>query len=29
VEARPREPVIPRMTQLAVTVDAELESLWG
>jgi DNA helicase II / ATP-dependent DNA helicase PcrA len=29
VEAGPREPVIPRMAQLAVTVDAELESLWG
>jgi DNA helicase-2/ATP-dependent DNA helicase PcrA len=29
VSASPREPVIPRMTQLAVTVDAALESLWG
>jgi len=29
VDAGPREPVVPRMTQLAVTVDAALESLWG
>ena len=29
VEAVPREPVVPRMTHLAVTVDAALESLWG
>jgi DNA helicase-2/ATP-dependent DNA helicase PcrA len=29
VSASPREPVIPRMTKLAVTVDAALESLWG
>jgi len=29
VDVGPRDPVIPRMTQLAVTVDAALESLWG
>ncbi|HEX3922317.1 MAG TPA: ATP-dependent helicase [Streptosporangiaceae bacterium] len=29
VSAPAREPVIPRMTKLAVTVDAALESLWG
>jgi DNA helicase-2/ATP-dependent DNA helicase PcrA len=29
VTVSPGEPVIPRMTQLAVTVDASLESLWG
>jgi len=29
VDAAPREPVVPRMTRLAVTVDASLESLWG
>jgi DNA helicase II / ATP-dependent DNA helicase PcrA len=29
VDAGPREPAIPRMTHLAVTVDAALESLWG
>jgi DNA helicase-2/ATP-dependent DNA helicase PcrA len=29
VEATPPEPVIPRVPQLAATVDAELESLWG
>jgi DNA helicase II / ATP-dependent DNA helicase PcrA len=29
VEAAPREPVVPRMAQLATTVDAALESLWS
>jgi DNA helicase II / ATP-dependent DNA helicase PcrA len=29
VEAAPREPVVPRMARLSVTVDAALESLWG
>jgi DNA helicase II / ATP-dependent DNA helicase PcrA len=29
VDAGPREPVVPRMRQLASTVDASLESLWG
>jgi DNA helicase-2/ATP-dependent DNA helicase PcrA len=29
VDAAPREPVVPRMARLAVTVDAGLESLWG
>ena len=28
VDAAPREPAVPRMTRLAVTVDAALESLW-
>jgi DNA helicase II / ATP-dependent DNA helicase PcrA len=29
VEASPRPPAVPRMPQLAATVDAALESLWG
>ncbi len=29
VEASPRQPAVPRMTQLAATVDAALESLWS
>jgi DNA helicase-2/ATP-dependent DNA helicase PcrA len=29
VVAAPPEPVVPRMPQLAATVDAELETLWG
>jgi ATP-dependent DNA helicase UvrD/PcrA len=29
VDAAPREPVVPRMARLAVTVDAGLESLFG
>ena len=29
VDVSPRDPVVPRMTQLAVKVDAALESLWG
>jgi DNA helicase II / ATP-dependent DNA helicase PcrA len=29
VEAAPPAPVVPRLPQLAATVDAELESLWG
>jgi DNA helicase II / ATP-dependent DNA helicase PcrA len=29
VDAAPREPVVPRMARLAVTVDAGLDSLWG
>jgi hypothetical protein len=29
VDVGPRDPVVPRMAQLAVTVDAALESLWG
>jgi ATP-dependent DNA helicase UvrD/PcrA len=29
VDAAPREPVVPRMARLGVTVDAGLESLWG
>ncbi len=29
VDAAPPEPIIPRVPQLAATVDAELESLWG
>jgi DNA helicase-2/ATP-dependent DNA helicase PcrA len=29
VEAAPRQPAVPRVAQLAATVDAALESLWG
>ena len=29
VDAAPRQPVVPKMARLAVTVDAGLESLWG
>ncbi len=29
VEASPRQPAVPRMAQLAATVDAALESLWS
>jgi DNA helicase-2/ATP-dependent DNA helicase PcrA len=29
VAAAPREPLVPKMARLAVTVDAGLESLWG
>jgi superfamily I DNA/RNA helicase len=29
VEASPPRPVVPRVAQLAATVDAALESLWG
>jgi hypothetical protein len=29
VDAAPRPLVVPRMTRLAVTVDAALDSLWG